>query len=593
MYDFLLQIKTNSFYDPYNDTEYFERGGIEKIDSEESWFKLNGMSSNRMKYYFSNLNDLIWIYGDIFLREGYNEIGNKKLSIDNVLTDLINLQDVHLKYKGNFCIFRINKNTRNLQIVNSQLGLCHVYYYHNSDVMIVSNNLSHFKHLNLEYNYSAIYQKLMFTYEITDNTSITGVKRLNPGEIINFEGNNIRSTIGVSIKNLFEPVTFEKFNVEKYISLFNSSVSEKAGCDSNINVSFTGGFDGRTIVSSLLNLGLPVNAYSFGKNNGENTRIPLGISKEIGIKYNPVYLESEYESNYVKDAKKVIYFSDGMSFNERANYIFAFRRLAEKSRYVLSGLIGGETLRPVHLRTDYLNENYYQLFYLNNQNLIDSISQSKLFKESINSINNDSISELKEIVFEKQKKIRIIRNQENGFLYYLFDLMETGFRMYYGTEIHFERQFCSNLTPFYDIDLLQYLLSTDYVEIFKQAFKPGKIHRWSGQKIYAKIIEQNFKSLNNFAVDRGYPPGYLLNPLKLIFIPYLYYKRKNNRKHYIDFNEYKWSKLFLEDFITSNYKNEVIFNQSALKERAELNLKNGIHSSEFNRIISLQTWFNQ
>lgn len=593
MYDFLLQIKANSFYDPYKENDYFERRDTENIDEKACWFMFNGLTSNRNKYYYSDSNNLIWICGDIFLREGYKVNYFRNLSADFVLNDLINLQNIHIKYKGNYCIFRIDKNTRNLQIVNSQLGICHVYYYHSSNVFIVSNNLNHFKHLNFKYNNTAIYQKMMFTYELNDSTSFIGVKRLKSGEIINFENSSINKSIGSCIKNLFEPKGFEKFDVEKYNSLFNSSVKEKALCDDNINVSFTGGFDGRTIVSSLLNQGLSVNAYSFGKIKGENTRIPLGISKKIGIKYSPVYLEEDYENNYVKDAKKVIYFSDGMSFNERANYIYAFRKLAEKSRYVLSGLIGGETLRPVHLRTDYLNENYYQLFYLNNQNLVNNYFQSKLVKGSINCLDNDSISELKEVVYEKQSDIRNYRNKENGFLYYLYDLMETGFRMYYGTEIHFERQYCTNLTPFYDIDLLQYLLSTDYVEIFKQAFKPGKIHRWGGQKIYAKIIERNFKLLNQYSVDRGYPPGYLLNPLKLLFIPYLYYKRKNNRKYYIDFDENKWSKLFLEDFITSNYKNEIIFNQTALKERAESNLKNGLHSSEFNRIISLQTWFNQ
>jgi hypothetical protein len=593
MYDFLLQINSKSFYSPFKENDFFERRDAESIEAKECWFILNGLTINRNRYYYSDSNNLIWIYGNIFLREGYQDNYSLNLTADYVLNDLINLHDIHIKYKGNYCIFRIDKNTREFQIVNSQLGTCHVYYYNNSNMLIVSNNLNHFKHMDLRYNNTSIYQKMMFTYELNDTTSFIGVKRLRPGEIISFKNNSINNSIGSSIKNLFEPVRFEKFDVEKYISLFNSSVKEKALCDDNVNVSFTGGFDGRTIVSSLLNQGISANAYSFGKFNGENTRIPLAISKKIGINYNPVYLEEDYEKSYVNDAKKVIYFSDGMSFNERANYVFAFRKLAEKSRYVLSGLIGGETLRPVHLRTDYLNENYYQLFYLNNPDLIDSYFQSKLVKESINYFDYNAVSELKEIVSEKQSEISNFRKKENGFLYYLYDLMQTGFRMYYGTEIHFERQYCNNLTPFYDIDLLQYLLSTDYVEIFKQAFKPGKVHRWSGQKIYARIIEKNFGILNKYSVDRGYPPGYLLNPLKLVLIPYLYYKRKNNRKHFIDFDENKWSKLFLEDFIVSDYKNELVFNQTALKERAVSNLKTGTHSSELNRILSLQTWFNQ
>lgn len=593
MYDFLLQINSKSFFDPYKKNAFFERSNTERVDLSGIWFMLNGLTNDLNEYCHSDFRNIIWIYGNIFLRDGFVNKTLKKLSIKEILSDLLDNKDLHQKYKGNYSIFRIDKINKCIQIINSQLGICHVYYYHNSDIFVVSNNLNHFKHLDLGYNSVSICQKMMFTYEIDNSTSFNNVKRIRPGEIIEFSNGNVKSTLGFNLNSLFEPKTLERFNVEKYIYLFNTSIKERALYDDNINVSFTGGFDGRTIISSLLNQGLSFYAYSFGKHNGENTRIPLSVSRDIGINYNPVYLEEDYENNYVNDAKKVIYLSDGMSFNERANYIYTFRKLAKKSRYVITGLIGGETLRPVHLRTDYINENYYQLFYLNNQTPFDGFINSKFNYEFTNFINTVTIIGLREIIQKKQHEIKEFRKKENGFLYYLFDLMETGFRMYYGTEIHFERQYCNNLTPFYDLDLLQYLLSTDYVEIFKQAFKHGKIHRWGGQKIYAKIIEKNYNQLNQYSVDRGYPPGYLLNPLKLVFVPYLYYRRKRNRKYFIDFDERKWSKLFLSDFINSEYKNEMVFSQIALKEMAKKNILSNIYSSQLNRAISLQTWLNQ
>lgn len=593
MYDFLFKINSTSTYNPYEENIYFEKKEAESIVCQDEWFKLQGLSYTRNETFYSDNNNTIWIYGNIFVREKYVSGSTKGMLVENVLSDFLGNEDIHLKYKGNYCIFCINKNNRSLKIINSQLGLSHVYYYSNSNELVVSNNLSHFKHLNLEYNTTAVYQKLIFSYIISDDTFIKGVKRMNPGEIIDFKNNSLKKYEAAGINKLFEAADYEKFSVEKYTDIFNNSVKQRAECDENISVSFTGGFDGRTIISSMLNQGIPVNAYSFGKYDGENTRIPLNISKKIGINYNPVYLEEAYEEQYVDDAKKAIYFSDGISFNERANYIYAFRKLAEKSRYVLSGLIGGETLRPVHLRTDYMNENYYQIIYFNNSSLIDAYLNSEFIKSIFDGYDVNAINELKEIIFEIQKNVSKFKDSKKGFLYYLKDLMNTGFRMYYGTEIHLERQYCNNLTPYYDIDLLEYLFTTDYVEIFKQAFKSGKIHRWSGQKIYAEIIEQNFKELNKYSVDRGYPPGYLLNPIKLTLIPYLYYRRKNNRKYHIDFDEQKWSKLFLEDYLNNNYKTDYLFNNSCLKEKAVENLKNGIHSSDFNRILSLHTWFNQ
>lgn len=592
MFDFILKINPKNSVNPYTDNNYFENKDNKTINCKSEWFQLYGQSFNNKDSFLIRNNYIIWIYGNIFLREGYTGNKDNGLLIENVLSDLNANYNIHSKYKGNYCVFFLNTNTKSLKIINSQLGLSHVYYYQDSNMFYAGNNLNHFKSLNLDYNICSIYQKLLFSYIISDDTFFEGVKRVKAGEIIELKELNVTHSIGYNLNNLFERTNYEKFNIDKYTYLFNKSVNERAACDENINVSFTGGFDGRTIISSLLNQGIKVNAYSFGKYNGENTRIPLRISKQTGINYKPIYLEDDYEKNYVEDAKKAIYFSDGISFNERANYIYAFRILSQKSKYVLSGLIGGETLRPVHLRTDYLNENYYQLCYLNNTSLRDECLSRDYMQRLLNCYDDNSINELRELIDERQSELISFRKTEHGFLYYMYDLMNTGFRMYYGTEIHLERQYCDNLTPYYDIDLLEYLFSTDYVRIFKQAFKKGKIHRWSGQKIYANIIQKNYKELNNYSVDRGYPPSYLLNPIKLLIVPYLYY-RKKNREKFIDFDEQKWSRLFLKDFLNNNYEDNLAFDNKVLKAKVQNNLKNNIHSSEFNRLLSLHTWFNQ
>lgn len=592
MYDFFLKINSSSNYNPYSDNDYYESRETESIYNHTEWSQLSGQIYDIKKSYLDNPENTIWIYGNIFLRQGCSikpQIGSL---LDNVLFDLNSNINIHSKYKGNYCIFCLYKKEKTTKIINSQLGLSHIYYYHRSNEFYVGNNLNHFKYLGLNINMCSIYQKLLFTYVISDDTFISGVKRVRAGEMIEFSNGKLSKIKGYALEELFGNSDKSKFSIDKYIYLFNNSVSDKANSDSNINVSFTGGFDGRTIISSLINSGKEVNAYSFGKYNGENTRIPLGISEKIGISYNPVYLEEEYERNYVNDAKKAIYFSDGISFNERANYIYAFRKLSRKSRFVLSGLMGGETLRPIHLRTDYMNENYYQIIYNNNNSLIKDYFSKSNIPSALMAQDENSISELYESVYERQKEIGEFKKSDSGFLYYLYDLLSVGFRMYYGTEIHLERQYCNNLTPYYDIDLLEYLFSTDYTEVFRQAFKSGKIHRWGGQKIYARIIKSNFNYLNLYPVDRGYPPGYLLNPLKLPLIPYLYYRRKRNRVNHIDFDETRWSKLFLEDFINNNYESSV-FNNEALKVQTETNIRNNVHSSDFNRLLSLQTWLNQ
>lgn len=593
MFDFFLSINTsNQTFEPYINKYFFERDDVDEIKSSGSWYKLEGLSHDKNKSIYESSNEIIFVVGNIYLREGYPSKHDTKNILIEISKDYQNRTGIYKKYKGNFCIVILNKISRVLTLYNSQLGINHIYYFSTSNMLYVSNNLNHFKYLNLRYNSNAFYQKILFSYVLSDDTFISGVKRLNPGSVLQFNNNSLTVNNEYNINALFENLGNDKFSVEKYIYLFNKSVKEKSEYINNINVSFTGGFDGRTIISSLLNQNIDFNSYSFGKYNGENTRVPMAISKKIGVKYEPIYLEDEYEKNYVDNAKQVIYFSDGMSFNERANYIYAFRKLSKKSNYVLSGLVGGETLRPVHLRTDYINENYYQIIYLNNSGLIDKLFKELNDKKYIRKCDSEIIGNIKDLISDRRKYIQIFRNMNNGYLFYLADLMSLGFRMYYGTEIHYERQFANNLTPFYDIDILEYILSTDYINVFKNAFKNSKMLRWSGQKIYAQVIQRNYKDLNRYPVDRGYPPVYLLNLLKLPAVPVLYYIRKKRRNNHIDFDESKWSKLFLNNFLNENNEDKTIFAGEELKKEINFLFNNGLHSSDFNKIISLQTWVN-
>ena len=176
----------------------------------------------------------------------------------------------------------------------------------------------------------------------------------------------------------------------------------------------TGGFDGRSIVSSLLKYNIPFKAYSFGKPGGENTKVPLRIKEKINVDYEPIYLDKKYEKSYAKFAKEVIYFSDGLSFHERANYLYAFEKLQKYSQHILTGLIAGEILRPIHLRTDYMNQLYYDVFYEGKDLDILGYLENKKIKDfiSLNFI-KDIKPTLTEKIQKKKKEIENLKKQKN------------------------------------------------------------------------------------------------------------------------------------------------------------------------------------
>jgi hypothetical protein len=531
---------------------------------------------------------LFFVYGNIFKRNHLKNSDVKPNQADIMKDIIVDLKNVS-NYKGNFVLILINTKKECITIVNSQLGIKHAYYYQSGKDFYVSSSLNYLRLVNDKIDYNTILQYLLFTYSINGNTFLNEVKFFNPGEILEYSDKLYKSAY-YEIRNMFGKIT-SKFDITEYIRLFNKSIEQKYFFGENVYASFTGGFDGRTIISYLLKSGKDFNTYSFGKKNGENTFVPQTISEKLDIKYTPVYLDEDYEKAYVENAIKVINYSDGLSFNERSNYIYSFSELSKSTNHIISGLIGGETLRPVHLRTDYMNQNYYEVFYENTKKDLGSMLKSKYSVELFGFRVNDFMEKLKDISDKKKKEITELKSNYH-YLFYLIDLMQNGFRMYYGTEIHYERYYCENLTPYYDLDLLEYLYSTDYVKIFENAFKHNRVFRWKGQKIYAKIIEANYPLLNIYPVDRGYPPGYLLNPLKLPAVPFLYYRRKRSRLGRPDFTESKWSKTFLRDYLERNYSNGIL-NENYLKEMVKKYLDDNIeHDTSITRLVSLQTWLD-
>ena len=587
MFDFFVSLNDNACRNPFDiiSPDEFNAVGFEYRQG-----KINVFGLYRRSGWKPLVKDgyLFFVYGNIFKRNHLQNSFEKPVQAE-IMSDIISDRNNVNKYKGNFILVLIDTKAESITVLNSQLGIKHAYYYNTEKEFYVSSNLNFIRSVNNEINYGTVLQYLLFTYPVDGSTFLNSVKLLNPGEILEY-----RKALQISryydIRNMFGK-SLIKFDINEYIYRFNKSVEQKYSFGENVYASFTGGFDGRTIISYLLKSGKDFKTYSFGKKNGENTSVPQSVSDKLKMNYSPVYLDEDYVKSYVGNAMKVIYYSDGLSFNERANYIYSFSELTKSTNCVISGLIGGETLRPVHLRTDYMNQNYFDIFYSNTEQDLGSMLSLKYPNELFDFRLNDFIDEIKNTADRKKKGITELRTNY-GYLFYLIDLMQGGFRMYYGTEIHYERYYCENLTPYYDLDLLEYLYSTDYVKIFENAFRHNRIFRWKGQKIYAKIIKANYPLLNDYPVDRGYPPGYLLNPLKFAAVPFLYTKRKRNRGDKPDFTEYEWSKYFLRDYLGRDY-NTGLINDNFLKVKVKNYLNdNSEHDSALTRLVSLQTWLN-
>ncbi|MCE1166097.1 MAG: hypothetical protein LWX07_11930, partial [Bacteroidetes bacterium] len=394
--------------DPYGSTKYFDKKHLKKFSFENEFLQVYGYYDKSKSKPLITETDLIFAAGDIYKRNDINADAGYAGILKEIKVNPANVS----KYKGNYVVCRIDLLNKDIVILNSQLGMKHIYYSNTGNRVYAGNNLNLFRADFTAFNKNAVLQQLVFTFTITDETLLNGVYRLMPGEYAYSDGEEFSISRYFDIQNLILKDDTRAFDAEEFTHLFNRSIMERA--HNGINVSFSGGFKGRTIVSSLINQAIKYKSYSFGIKGRDNTEIPLRISEELKINYESIYLDTEYENNYTECAKEAIYYSDGVSYNEKASHIFVYRKLAENDNSVLSGLAGEGIMEPVNFRKGCINLLYYYTVYLGRKiNFHEYLKNTGVLRF----LNHDFVSEvfgITELVREKFRDLSGFRLFDKG-----------------------------------------------------------------------------------------------------------------------------------------------------------------------------------
>ena len=492
-------------------------------------------------------------------------------------------------FKGNFTLFIYHRYSKVLEIFSDPIGLCPVYIGEQDSTVFLSSNLNELKAVNDSIDYTTVLEKLVFTYPITSQSFLRNFEFIEPGTYYRIHRSKIEKTRIFDLNGLLFRNEEKQFRNEDLAEIVNYNVRQSASLVDTPLITLTGGFDGRTIVSSMLRQNLSFHSFSFGRQGGENTQVPLKLAKDFDISYEPVYLDEDYEKNYPFLALKAIEQSDGLSKFERANYSYTTHRLSYLSPILISGLIGGELLGILFNKTDYFNENYFDWIYNGESTNIEgslkdkgvsqfiSKDQLKVFQDSLN-----------ERIQEHRDRISWLKQGKYGYLYYLYDLISLGFRRFYGGQIHQERYHYENIPPLFDIDILNYLFSTNFKERYKYSFTNKKIYKLFSRRPQSELIHHNFPGLADKKVDRGFPPKYLLNSAYYPLAFWLLSKR-NRSKRVREFTSDRWSKLFYDYLLDKNISLNAFFNQEEIfRYMREYEPNN--YNQEFNNLLSIAVW---
>ena len=590
--------KTNfSKYEIYND--------IKKVEytSNDDYSSYCFLERTEESYnYYRDDKKQIFIYGSVFTNKRYFE--NKQIKPHRVEVDELNkLINVHgdsfVNYlKGSFVLLIEDFLTYNVRIITDALNVLPLYYSFKDNILQISSNTklildSGFISKNLDE--LALTEQLIFDYMLEDRYFYKDIRKIENACIYNFSKDGLQIDIYWNVDRLYHNKLFsKKESLELLSSLLKENVELYTSDVTKVLVSLTGGFDGRTNLAMLNKAPENFLCYSYGKPGSRQIEVPKLISQKLNINYTPIYLDDEFESEYKKNAEKVIVFSNGTAPISRANYPFAYKKLNSFSDLILTGLFGSEILRPIHRGLGIFTNNYVEELLLNEDfEKAKRYVLDELFK--INYLDKNILENNFEKAIEPVKSYRNKYSSYGKQYPYFFFYIQEGIRKYFMQEVQIERPYVTTRFPYFDFDLVELIYKTPFAGMYNGFLGKSKVKRRKGQLLYAHIIKKYKLELGDIVLDRGYKPKDLLRPFPINY-GFLaigvnkarrYYKRFGNDT----FDETgRWQKDTISSILSHTKINEIFTSQIHQKYNSGKYLNDSLRYQHF---ISLIHFINQ
>jgi hypothetical protein len=329
--------------------------------------------------------------------------------------------------------------------------------------------------------------------------------------------------------------------------------------------------------------------YSFGIPDSLNVTIPQQIAQQMGFSYQPLMLDENYESVFDKYAMQALILSDCLSTVERANYPYAFEQLAKFSTVTLTGIFGSELLRTFQNVGTIVSINLARLNTASDplgelERIFTEPNITRYFSPDMIRCATDGVKA--DIVDALIKRFDMMSSDQR---FYMFLLTE-GLRKYFGAEVHIERLYGVNRTPYIDDEFVEFLFRTPFAGVYSRTIHPTVKNRFNSQYFYAYVIRKYKPELLNATTDHGHSPSNVLSPLALLIIgpKYLLARRRRKQSNYREFKTEEWTEKFYR---------RVLFQQPIDNEWFTPALENDFYSGEwlqhrleFARAASLKLW---
>jgi len=428
--------------------------------------------------------------------------------------------------------FHVDCGQRKILASSCLFSILPLYYYPGNGATYISNRAGLIVDAcgkTWKLNAKFLVEQALFNYSFQNETIYEGIKLLPANSLLILDkGLKIEKYFAISDYYCNEPKSI-KDSIGPLRDLFIEETKKYFSIEKSA-LSFTSGYDGRTLLACSRFHKKKYDTYSFGAMDNDDIYIPQATARKLKIPFRAMVLDENYAQNdFFPNGVELMDLTDGNNNFLQVHHLYSAKLMAIDHDCLLNGMFGSELFRALHISGQVTSAELVSLCRLDS---VDEVIAALKKSPKLDYFHKGHIvaplnQVLEEVASYKAETGKSGQNTNQQFYSYIF---EEAFRKYFGAIIAPQMKYINVRSPFLNINFIKELFKSELAGVNSDFFTHNPLKRFKGQLLYAKIIEKTDKALFAEKTTKGYSPKDLLILNGRLRVGYGYFRKKLIRR---------------------------------------------------------------